>query len=53
MLDKDTPVFSIKDVVKAYHDYDASDEIKEPILYFISDLTGLSVDALVETEEDL
>lgn len=42
----DTPVFSQKDVLDAYKNYDAPDEEKETVLYFISGLTGISVDAL-------
>lgn len=39
---------SVQDVLDAYAGYDASEEAKEPILYFISELTGLSVDTLLE-----
>lgn len=42
------PVYSIADIIDAYRTYDASEEAKEPILYFISELTGKSVDALAE-----
>lgn len=44
----DVPVYSLADVIETYRTYDASDEAKEPILYFISELTGKSVDALAE-----
>lgn len=44
----DVPVYSIADIIDAYRTYDASEEAKEPILYFISELTGKSVDALAE-----
>lgn len=44
----DVPVYSLTDIVEAYKTYDASEEAKEPILYFISELTGKSVDALAE-----
>lgn len=39
---------SIMDVIRTYKNYDASEEAKEPILYFISELTGLSVDKILE-----
>lgn len=39
---------SIQDIIDAYKHYDASEEVKEPILYFISELTGLSIDTLSE-----
>ena len=42
------PVMSVKDVIEAYKNYDCSDEAKEPILYFISELTGVSVDTITE-----
>lgn len=45
-LDMDT--ISIKDVIDAYKNYDASEEAKEPILYFVSELTGISVDAILQ-----
>lgn len=44
----DVPVYSIADIVDTYKTYDASEEAKEPILYFISELTGKSVDTLAE-----
>ena len=43
----DLPVFSHKDILNAYKDYDASPEAKETVLYFVSELTGISVDALM------
>lgn len=43
----DTPIYSVTDLLEAYTDYDASPEAKEPILYFLSDLTGMSVDELL------
>lgn len=46
-------LYSINDVLAAYRDYDASDEAKEPILYFLSELTGKSVDALAELLDDM
>lgn len=39
---------SIQDIINTYKNYDASEEIKEPILYFISELTGLSIDTILE-----
>lgn len=44
----DVPVYSLADIIDTYRTYDASDEAKEPVLYFISELTGKSVDALAE-----
>lgn len=44
----DVPVYSLADVIDTYRTYDASEEAKEPVLYFISELTGKSVDALAE-----
>lgn len=44
----DAQVLSIRDVVEAYKNYDASEEAKEAILYFVSELTGISVDAIDE-----
>lgn len=44
----DVPAISIKDVVDAYKNYDCSEEAREPILYFVSELTGISVDAVLE-----
>ena len=46
------PTFSPKDVLDAYRDYDASDEAKEAILYFVSELTGMSVDAIMAAVQD-
>lgn len=39
---------SIQDILDAYKSYDASEEVKEVLVYFISELTGLSVDAILE-----
>ena len=39
---------SVEDVLETYRNYDASEEAKEPVLYFISELTGLSVDSILE-----
>lgn len=39
---------SVMDVIAAYKNYDCSDEAKEPVLYFISELTGVSVDMIQE-----
>ena len=44
----DLGTISVRDILDAYVRYDASEEAKEPILYFISELTGKSVDALAE-----
>ena len=40
------PVFSHKDILDAYKSYDCPEESREAILYFISELTGISVDSL-------
>ena len=47
------PIFSVNDILETYRDYDGSDEVKEPILYFISELTGKSIDTLSELLEGL
>ena len=48
----DDPVISVRDVIEVYKNYDASEEAKEIILYFVSDLTALSVDTiLAETDQ--
>ena len=39
---------SIHDVITTYKNYDSSEETKEIILYFISELTGLSIDTILE-----
>lgn len=42
--------FTLEDILTTASDYiaDNGPEIEEPILHFLSDLTGLSVDALLE-----
>ena len=40
-------VLSIQDVIESYQNYDASEEAKEVIIYFVSELTGVSVDTLL------
>lgn len=45
--DTDVNTFSIDDIIDAYARYDASPEVKEPILYFVSELTGLSVETIM------
>lgn len=42
----DLPVFSVNDLIEAYRNYEALPEEKEAVLYFVSELTGMSVDAL-------
>lgn len=44
----DLNTFSIQDIINAYKNYDTSEETKEIILYFVSELTGLSIDAILE-----
>lgn len=39
---------SIQDIIETYKNYDTSEECKEIILYFISELTGLSIDSIFE-----
>lgn len=48
-----TVVMSAMDVIEAYVRYDASEEAKEPILYFISELTSISVDAVLEAADNV
>lgn len=43
-----TPAYSLNDIIEAYNNYDASEEAKEPINFFISELTGVSIDKLYE-----
>lgn len=38
---------SIQDVLEAYKSYDASEEVKEELVFFVSELTGLSVDTIL------
>lgn len=44
-------IFSIPDILEAYKNYDGSEETKEVILYFISDLIGISVDEILNRIE--
>lgn len=47
MIDElNTNTLSVQDIIDTYVDYDASDEAKEVIIYFISELTGISVDEI-------
>lgn len=39
-------IFSNRDIIEAYRGYGCSDEAKEPILYFVSEVTGISVDQI-------
>jgi hypothetical protein len=48
MKNTKTPVFSIQDIIDTYNNYDTSEEAKEPILYFVSELTGISIDELAK-----
>ena len=47
-MNDDLPVYSLNDLLEAYRKYDASEEAKEPVLWFLSELTGKSIDALWE-----
>lgn len=42
--------FTLEDIISTAKNYiaDNSPEVEEPILYFLSDLTGMSIDALLE-----
>ena len=42
--------FTLEDILTTASDYiaDNGPETEEPILYFLSDLTGISVDSLLE-----
>lgn len=44
---------SIEDVIHAFNKYDASPEEKEHILYFVSEITGISVDEICTSYEDV
>lgn len=45
--ENDIPIYSINNIIETYKLYDSSDETKEIILYFLSELTGLSIDSLL------
>ena len=42
----DISIYSLSDLLDAYIRSDPSPECQEPILYYLSELTGKSVDAL-------
>ncbi len=42
---------SVQDVLDTYKNFNATEEGKETVLCFISELTGLSVDTLLEGDE--
>lgn len=44
----DISIFSFNDLFETYKNYKATPAEKETILYFISELTGKSVDTLVQ-----
>lgn len=46
--DNDISIFSFNDLFEAYRNFEATPEEKETILYFISELTGKSVDTLAQ-----
>ena len=50
--DNSISIISMDDILEAYQHFEASEEVKESILDFISDLTGKSVDALAEMLEN-
>ena len=47
-------IFTLYEILTAASDYiaDNGDEISEPLLYFLSELTGMSVDELLEKVEE-
>ena len=55
MNDNDYNVFSINDVLRAYRDFenDNANEDCTNALYFVSELTGLSVDRIGELIDEL
>lgn len=44
----DISIFSFNDLFETYRNFEATPEEKETILYFISELTGKSVDTLAQ-----
>lgn len=44
----DIPVFSVRDMLDTWLNYNTTEKGKDDILYFISEVTGLSVDALMQ-----
>lgn len=53
MSGNDYNTLSINDIIKAYHNCDVVGDKKENILYFISELTGLSIDKICEIENEM
>lgn len=49
--DNNISIISMDDILEAYQNFEATEEVKESILDFISDLTGKSIDALAEILE--
>jgi len=50
MLISDVSIYSVKDIIDALRKYEKeeSPEAFEPALYFVSELTGVSVDGLMD-----
>lgn len=50
MPQDDIPIYSLNDVLKSLKDYrpEVDDESFEIILYFVSSMTGLSIDTIME-----
>lgn len=44
--DLDLNTISVQDIIDAYNNHSCSEEEKDAILYFLSDLTGMSIDTL-------
>lgn len=55
MLSPNIPVYSINDILENTKNYitENSTEIEDIILYFVSEITGLSVDTILEKMEIL
>ena len=47
-MDEYTPIYSVQDLVNAYWSVDVPEELKEYILLYMSEVTGESVDAVME-----
>lgn len=48
----DIAIYSQKDIIETYRNIKATEPEKDGILMFISELTGLSIDALLNLAED-
>ena len=45
-----TPIYSINDIIDITRQYlaESSEEVSDVILYFVSEITGMSVDSILE-----